>query len=189
MSIPLLPGRHSRRCGPALAGLAALLMVASCTRGAVPLAPVRADFSAELIDLKGKPGPPKGPEGTCWQSDIRPAVIETVTEQVLITPEIRDEAGNITLPARFSSEAQQRIVQDRGMVWFKSPCPEELTPEFVATLQRALKARGLYLLPLTGVMDGPTRAALRSWQASRGLNSDHLSLAAARELGLVIGEF
>jgi len=60
-----------------------------------------------------------------------------------------------------------------------------MTPEFTATLQRALKARGFYLLPLTGVMDGPTRDAIRRYQHSRGLDSDHLSLAAARELGIV----
>ncbi|NPD13744.1 peptidoglycan-binding protein [Xinfangfangia sp. D13-10-4-6] len=165
------------------------LALMGCTGGGVPLAPVQADLSAELIDLKGKPGPPKSPKGACWQSDIRPAVIETVTEQVLVSPEVRDEAGNITSPATVSTEARQRIIEERGLVWFQSPCPEEMTPEFIATLQRALKARGLYLQPLTGVMDGPTRAALRRWQSSRGLNSDHLSLAGARDLGLVIGKF
>ncbi|WP_232831599.1 peptidoglycan-binding domain-containing protein [Pseudogemmobacter bohemicus] len=167
----------------------AFLILAACDDGSVPTGPTRADFSAEIVDLKGKPGPPKGPEGACWQSDIRPAVIETVTEQVLVSPETRDEAGTLLSPARFASEAQQRIVSDRSTVWFRIPCPDVMTPEFIATLQRALKARGLYLLPLTGVMDAPTRTALRGWQQSRGLDSDHLSLAAARELGLVIGNF
>lgn len=166
-----------------------VLILAACTGAGTPKGPTRADFSAELVDLKGKPGPPKGPKGACWQSDIRPAVIETVTEQVLISPETRDEAGTLLTPARFASEARQRIVSDRSTVWFRVPCPEVMTPEFIATLQRALKARGLYLLPLTGVTDAPTRKALRSWQQSRGLDSDHLSLAAARELGLVVGDF
>lgn len=172
---------------PRAASLAALAL-AACQPAGAPELPARADFSAEIVDLKGKPGPPKGPEGACWQSDIRPAVIETVTDQILIAPEIRDEAGNVTTPAVFSTEARQRIVQDRGTVWFRSPCPDRLTPEFIATLQRALKARGLYLQPLTGSMDAPTRAALRRWQQSRGLDSDHLSLAAARELGLIAAE-
>lgn len=166
-----------------------VLILAACTGAGTPTGPTRADFSAELVDLKGKPGPPQGPKGACWQSDIRPAVIETVTEQVLVSPETRDEAGTLLTPARFASEARQRIVTDRSTVWFRVPCPEVMTPEFIATLQRALKARGLYLLPLTGVTDGPTRKALRSWQQSRGLDSDHLSLAAARELGLVVGDF
>ncbi len=150
---------------------------------------MRADLSAEIIDLKGKDGPPKGPEDACWQNDIRPAVIETVTEQVIVEHETRDAAGTIITPARFASEAKQRIVEDRRTVWFRVPCPDTMTPEFIATLQRALKARGLYLEPLTGAMDGPTRKALRSWQQSRGLDSDHLSLAGARELGLVAGDF
>ena len=63
-----------------------------------------------------------------------------------------------------------------------------MTVDFIASLQRALKARGLYLLPLTGQMDMPTRAALRRFQADRGLDSDRLSLRAARELGLVTTE-
>ncbi len=76
-------------------------------------------------------------------------------------------------------------MQPREEIWFRSPCPEEMTVEFIASLQRALKARGLYLLPLTGQMDMPTRAALRRYQPSAGWKVDRLSLTAARELGLV----
>lgn len=165
-----------------------LFVIAGCERPHVPEAPAKGDFAAELVDLKGKPGPPKGPEDACWQADTRPAVIETVTEQVLVSPEKRDAEGRITSPAVFTSKAHQRIVQDRGTVWFRSPCPEEMTPEFIATLQRALKARGMYLLPLTGAMDAPTRAALGRYQRARGLDSDHLSLAAARDLGIIAAD-
>ena len=56
---------------------------------------------------------------------------------------------------------------------------------FVASLQRALKARGFYLQPLTGVLDAHTSEAVRRFQADRGLDSLRLSLAAARELGIV----
>lgn len=166
-----------------------LILLAGCVGTGAPVAPAQADFSSELVDLKGKPGPPKSPKGACWQSDIHPALIETVTEQVMVTPETRDASGAILTPATFASEAQQRIIRERSTVWFQTPCPELMTPEFIATLQRALKARGVYLLPLTGVMDVPTRSALRSWQQRRGIDSDHLSLAAAREMGLVIGAY
>jgi hypothetical protein len=146
-------------------------------------APSRGDFSADMIE-RTEPGPPPGPKGACWQADIRPAVIETVTEQVLVTPEKAGSDGKI-VPAVYAVETSQRIVQDRATVWFRAPCPAELTPDFIATLQRALKARGLYLLPLTGVLDAPTREAVRRYQSGRGLDSDHLSLAAARELGII----
>lgn len=139
------------------------------------------DFASELISSKDQP---PGPKGACWQEDIRPAVIETVTEQVLLKPATALADGSLQ-PAVYGSSVKQRIVSDRATVWFRAPCPAEMTPDFIATLQRALKARGFYLLPLTGVMDKPTRDALGRYQRSRGLDSDHLSLAAARDLGLI----
>lgn len=162
----------------------ALLLLAACTPTGGVDAPARADLSAEVVRLD-RPGPPTGPKGSCWASDITPAVIETVTEQILVTPERRDAGGRVIEAAAFRTETRQRMVQDRQEVWFPSPCPEDYTVEFVATLQRALKARGLYLLPLSGAMDAPTREAIRRFQAARGLDSPELSLAAARDLGII----
>lgn len=167
-----------------LALLGAAFCLAACQQAGTPQAPGRADLSAGLVRL-ATPGPPKGPDGVCWASDVTPMVIETVTEQAMVSDAKLDKDGRVLSPAVFRSETRQKIVQDREQVWFRSPCPAEMTVEFIASLQRALKARGLYVLPLTGQMDGPTRAALRRFQAERGLESDRLSLGAARELGLV----
>jgi hypothetical protein len=167
-----------------LALLGAALWLVACQPAPAPEAPGRADLTMDLVRLK-KAGPPKGPEGACWASDVTPMVIETVTEQVLVSDARRDEQGNVVSPAAYRSETRQKIVQEREEIWFRSPCPQEMNVEFIASLQRALKARGLYLLPLTGEMDFPTRAALRRFQSERGLESDRLSLGAARELGLV----
>lgn len=167
-------------------GAIALALLAGCSGTGLPQAPAQADFAADVVERARAAGPPKGPGGACWQSDIRPAVIETVTEQVLVTPERRDAAGRIEQPAVYASESHQRILSDRGAIWFRVPCPPEMTPEFIASLQRALKARGLYLRAPTGVMDAPTRTALRRYQRAHGLDSDHLSLAAARALGLIV---
>jgi len=168
----------------ALLPMLLLACLAGCVGAARDPQVGRGDFAAELIDLRGAEGPPKGPTDACWQSDIRPAVIETVTEQVMVKPEVVAADGAVT-PAVFATQTHQQIVQDRGTVWFRAPCPAEMTPEFIATLQRALKARGLYLLPLTGSLDAPTQAAVRRYQSPRGLDSGQLSLAAARALGLV----
>ncbi|WP_336461738.1 peptidoglycan-binding domain-containing protein [Frigidibacter sp. MR17.24] len=132
----------------------------------------------------GAPGP-QGPAGACWDHDATPAVIETVTEQELVAPERRDAAGALVAPARYRSVQRQRIVRDRSAVWFRSPCPAELSPDVVAGLQRALAARGLYRAPPTGAIDRPTEAAIRAFQRPRGLNSGKLSLSAAQELGLI----
>lgn len=145
---------------------------------------MQAELSGELRRLKGE-GPPPAKAGECWASAVTPAVIETVTEQVVVTPETRDASGAVVAPASFQTKTHQRMVQDRETVWFRAPCPTEMTVQFVASLQRALKARGLYLLPVTGALDEDTAEAIRRFQAERGLDSPVLSLGAARDLGLI----
>lgn len=156
------------------------LLLAAC-QSAVVEAPARAQLADEVL----RTSPPEGDTTTCWAAEVTPAIIETVTEQTRVTPEIRDADGAVVTPASFRSTTRQRIVQDRDEVWFRAPCPADMTLDFIATLQRALKARGLYLQPLTGVMDPATTEAIRQFQAERGLDSRQLSLAAARELGIV----
>ena len=81
--------------------------------------------------------------------------------------------------------SHQRILRDRQTVHIRTPCPEDVTPDFVASVQRALKARGYYLDPVTGAMDAPTLDAIRRFQEPLGLDSPVLSLAGAKTLGLV----
>ncbi len=158
--------------------LGGMLALAACQSAPLPEAPTRADLSAEI--RRGARAPKAAP-GECWGKDTTPAIYETVTEQVTVSdPE--------TAP-RYETVTQQKLVQDRQTVWFRTPCPEALTLDFIATLQRALKARGLYTVPLTGALDAPTEAAVRRFQAPLGLDSAVLSLAAARDLGIVPKEF
>lgn len=164
--------------------LCAALFVAACAQTGQPEAPSRADLSLEVLRPK-KDARPVAEPGKCWQSDVTPLVIETVSEQVMVQQERLGADGSVMQPAAFRTETHQRIVQEREEVWFRSPCPEDMTVEFIATVQRALKARGFYLLPLTGVLDAPTREAIHRFQTERGLDSPTLSLAAARELGIV----
>lgn len=170
------------RISPSL-GLTLALILGGCQGGTVA-APSQAALGKEVVRLKGDAGPPPSADGECWASSVMPAVIETVTEQVVVSEEVRDETGAVTRPASYRTHTQQRMVQDREEIWFRAPCPEEQTVQFVATLQRALKARGLYLLPVTGEMDAETSEAVRRFQAERGLDSPILSLGAARALGL-----
>lgn len=171
-----------------LTGLLASLCLFACGNPIPVEAPQQGDLSAELVRL-AHPGPPTGsaagPEGTCWASAITPAVFETTTEQSLATPEVLDPVGNVITPASYRTVSKLKMLHDREEVWFKTPCAEAMPPDFIATLQRALKARGLYLLPLTGVMDATTAEAVRRYQASRGFDSPVLTLAATRELGIV----
>ena len=160
-------------------------LVVCAALGACAVAPaVSTDLSAALLPATSDI-PPETPAGACWERAVTPAVIETVTEQVQATPERRGPDGSVTAPASFRTETRQSIVAERRAVWFETPCAGVVDGEFLATLQRVLKARGLYLEPLTGVLDAPTRAAIRAWQRPLGLDSEVLALASARALGIV----
>lgn len=171
------------------APLTALLMAAACQPATVDPVLPRNDLSAELIRLEGTRPPEDGPPGACWDKYTLPTVIETVTDQVLVTPSERGPDGTVITPAVFRTESSQQIVQERGQVWFRAPCIAEQTVAFVATLQRALKARGFYLAPVNGTFDPTTAEAVRRYQASRGFDSPRLTLAAARELGIINADF
>lgn len=132
-----------------------------------------------------QPAPPGAAPGTCWGKTETPAVIETVTEQVLVQPAEVLADGSVTAPPAYRTETRQMIVEERRETWFETPCEDVLTVEFVQSLQRALAARGLYGGPLTGEMDARTRHAVRRFQAPGGLDSGILSLDTARRLGLV----
>ena len=80
-------------------------------------------------------------------------------------------------------------MKERRELWFETPCAPALTPEFVESLQRALKARGHFRGSVSGYIDLRTRSAIRKYQASQGLDSSILSLAAARKLGLIAYDF
>ena len=180
-------GRNKARANMALSkltGLLASLCLTACGNPIPVEAPQTGDLSCELIHLN-RPGPPASPDGACWASTTTPAVFETTTEQSLATPEVQDAVGNVVTPASYRTVSKLVMLHDREDVWFKTPCDAEMTADFIATLQRALKARGLYLLSLTGVMDEATSEAVRRYQASRGFDSPVLTLAATRELGIV----
>jgi putative peptidoglycan binding protein len=130
--------------------------------------------------------PPGAAPGTCWGKQVAPAIIETVTEQLLLQPAEVLTDGTVIQPAVYKTETQQRIVRERRETWFRTPCAEDLTEDFVASLQRALAARGLFDWPVSGEMDARTRAAVRRYQQPQGLDSGILSLAAAQQMGLVI---
>jgi Putative peptidoglycan binding domain len=164
-----------------LALCAALLGACGVT---APPPPVLADLSDAGLPRSGSV-PPAAQEGACWSAEILPARIETVTAQVLDSPARTAADGTLLSPATFRTETRQKITAERRDVWLEVPCDAVLTPAFLATLQRALKARGYYEGVPTATLDDATRAAVRAWQRSLGLDTAVLSMAGARALGLV----
>ena len=157
------------------AAMAGLAMLAGCA--SEPLAPGVPEFvSAEITH---------DDEGRCWGRDIAPAVIQTVTAHEIDTPAVLAEDGTVLTPATYRSVTRQEIVRERGEQAFETICPPVYTEEFVASLQRALAARGFYRGEVTGVMDTATGRAVQDFQREDGPDSPLLSIAAARRLGLI----
>ena len=95
---------------------------------------------------------------------------------------VADQAGPV-VDSR--AEACRETVSVPGPVDVETPCPDRLTPDLIATLQRALKVRGLYDGAVDGRLGSGTRAAVKRYQAARGLPTDVLTFQSAKELGLI----
>jgi len=153
------------------------LILAVASACAAPAPPAAGTGGPEV--LRGAAAPAGAAEGSCWVRDLRPAVVETVSEQVAVP---RGGPGEAPV---WRTETRQRILRDREELHFEAVCPELLDAILVASLQRALRVRGFLRGPVTGTLDAETRAAIRRFQALRGLDSAVLSVEAARALGLV----
>lgn len=164
------------------AGIVLVLILGACQG---PGQPQVSRFDTPDLTLTRAGGPPDAAPGTCWGMDQTPAIIETVTERILLQPAQTNSEGAVLAAPVYRPESTQRIIEDRREIWFETPCPDVLTEERIAALQRALAVRGLYTGDVTGHMDRATRRAVRTYQKPQGLNSDILSRAAAERLGLV----
>lgn len=125
-------------------------------------------------------------DGTCRATDRSPAVIESRVRHELVRPAERGPGGEVLRPAEYRTIRVQRVAAPRREITFAAVCPEVLTPEFVAALQRALAVRGHYRGPVTGRLDTATRQAIRSYQQDHGLDSAILATRTARDLGLIL---
>lgn len=166
--------------------LLVLLTLAACM-GTVP-GPAATNLSAALV-ARDSDTPPAKPAGACWAETATPAVFETVTEQVLAMPERRAPDGTLIFAATLRTETHQTLEDERQSFWFQRPCDDVLTPDLIATLQRAPKARGAHMAAVTGILDAETKRAIRAWQRPRGIDSDVPALSTARALGLQPGKF
>lgn len=162
---------------PARARRLAALAAAALALAGCAAPPADPSAGAEPLTARAIAAPPGAPEGSCWVEDAAPALFETVTEQVAMTG-----PDGATL---YRTETHQRLLRPRQTLRFRVPCPATMDSAFIATLQRALIVRGFLEGPATGVMDAPTRRAVRRFQALRGLDSATLSWEAARDLGLL----
>ena len=124
--------------------------------------------------------------GTCFARTTTPAIIETVTEQIMVQPATVRSDGSVDTPAAFRTVTRQQILRERREVEFETPCASLMTPQFVASVQRALVARGYYRGNINGVLDARTTTAIERFQtAQNDVHTGTLTLKTAQVLGLV----
>ncbi|WP_342344734.1 peptidoglycan-binding domain-containing protein, partial [Vannielia litorea] len=128
--------------------------------------------------------PPNAAPGSCWDKETTPPETKTVIVPTLVQPAQLTASGAVISPPIYRRAPQEQIITPSKALWFETPCPADLTPDYVSSLQRALAVRGHYNGPVTGEMDARTHRAIRRFQQPQGLDSSTLSLAAARTLGL-----
>ena len=124
--------------------------------------------------------------GTCFARATTPAIIETVTEQIMVQPAVVRSDGTVDTPAAFRTVTRQQILRERREVEFETPYASVMTPEFIASVQRALLARGYYIGAITGQIDTRTSRAIERFQTDQNdVHTTTLTLRSARALGLV----
>jgi len=175
---------HRLSYGVKAALLMAALTLAGCQQTSSG-APKRPPPKSLLSEISAKAPAPDSKN--CYAQINTPAQVETVTDQVQVVPEQRDpKTGAITQPAIYREMSAQRMIEAGKPRYFRAMCSSDLTPGFVAMVQRALAARGLYHGRADGKLDPATGRAITAYQGPRGLDSPTLSLRAAQELGLYI---
>lgn len=165
---------------------AGLALLGACMQPSPEDTPTRAHFPA--LEAARVPPPDDAPKDSCWARDATPAVIETVTDQVIEQPAILNADGSLLAPAIYATETRQEIVVPRREYVFETVCAARITPDFISSLQRALQARGLYDGPISGVINRATQAALRGFQTDQNVETSLLTIRTARALGLVAVE-
>ncbi|MCJ8138886.1 peptidoglycan-binding domain-containing protein [Falsirhodobacter halotolerans] len=99
-------------------------------------------------------------------------------------------------PTNLNLAGAPKGVEAEGECWIgpdiarlQTLCGGDLTPDRVATLQRALAARQMYDGPVDGGMGAATRAAIARYQAVFGRDTGDLTIPAAKALGVIPGNW
>jgi hypothetical protein len=119
-----------------------------------------------------------------------PVPLETVTASEALfvgaAPPVTERGACYARNDAPADVAREPAPGGAAAAWFRTLCPEETDAAFVASLQRALAARGFYRGAVTGRFDDATRIAIADYQRPLGLRSGVPSVAAARTLGLEV---
>jgi hypothetical protein len=128
---------------------------------------------------------PLSTDGVCFAQTAPQLSTRIVTRQVEVVPAVTAADGTVQTPPVFRNQTGPVTEEVAPGTRFATLCPDELTPERVATLQRALKARLAFNAPITGVYDAATSTAVQAFQVPLGIDSPELARSLAQRLGLI----
>ena len=166
--------------------LALLLTVAWGAVGCVDGKRYNTQASAEHLP-HGMSGPADASKGSCWQKNITPAVFDTVTRQIQVSPQknLNPSDKKTKATTQYQTKTRHVMVKKRNEAWFETLCPAQLNKALVTALQHALKDQKLYDGAIHGHLTDDTLTAIGMLQQKNGINSDVLGLRTAEALGLL----
>lgn len=108
------------------------------------------------------------------------AEYKTMTRRVVDTPAM---VRTVPVPAVYRDEVKSEIITPARTERVEVICEASAVPDFIKSLQRALRARGLYDGEIDGKSGPATRAAIKEYQSGA---SEILTIESARSLGLAV---
>ncbi len=154
------------------------LTLSACTDGGVPPYSNPPEFTASQIEVDHY--------GRCYGHDVTPALTNVETSHTQLSDTLTGPNGEVIANPTYQTVTNQQILRERREVLFETVCPENMSVDFIASLQRALATRGYYQARITGQMDAHTESAVRLYQRQQtNIDSPLLAIQTARILGLV----
>ncbi len=110
-----------------------------------------------------------------------PAVYKNITVTKLVQPA---QVKRITIPEAYSTVTKRQMVSPSKVVWKKVVCQSNMGTSTIASVQKALKAKGLYHGPIDGIYGTLTKQAVRAYQKQNGLAVGGLTHEVMKSLGV-----
>jgi len=110
-----------------------------------------------------------------------PAEYKTIRVNKMVTP---PQERRIEIPAEYQTVRKTSLASEGGMEWRPVLCETNMSRDVIVRVQRALQAAGHSPGPIDGVYGQQTRAAVRSYQQSKGLATGGLTLNTLKKLGI-----
>ena len=124
-------------------------------------------------------------DGRCFELTAPPTQTVVIADQIEVAPAVKDADGTVISPPVFRNITRPTTTPIGEGTRFETVCRADLTPAFVATLQRAMITRQAYSGQVTGRYDTATGIAVQRFQRRFGIDSPFLAIQTARQFGVL----